>query len=290
MADRLGRGLSALLGEAAEGDRGSGDQAPLAPGEGVREIPIELIHRNPTQPRIKFDDANLRELEQSIRAQGVLQPILVRPSPKTPGQFEIVAGERRWRGAQRAGVATIPAMVRQLDDGPAFEIAVVENVQRADLSALEEARAYDSLMGIRGYTQERVAEVVGKSRSHVTNTLRLMKLPPMTQDHLLEGRITAGHGRALLGAQDADFLVEAVIRLDLSVRNTEALVKRETGGGSPRKAARPKSPDTEALEADLEDALGLSVSLTNRGGSGTLTLSYGTLEQLDDLCRKLMRR
>src|ERR1700761_698529 len=186
MARGLGRGLSALLDDASDGD------PPGGPGEGVREIPIELVHRNPDQPRRHFPHEEIAELAASIRDKGVLQPILVRPSPKTPGEFEIVAGERRWRAAQRAGVAAIPALVRQLGDDRAYEIAIVENVQREDLNAMEEARAYETLMGRMGYTQERAAKAVGKSRSHLANTLRLLQLPTTVQDHVLQGRLSAG--------------------------------------------------------------------------------------------------
>ncbi len=283
----LGRGLSALLGEnEADG------QGPAAAGEGVREIPIELVQRNPDQPRRHFAEAEIAELEASIRDKGVLQPILVRPSPKTPGEFEIVAGERRWRAAQQAGLRTIPAMVRVLDDDHAFEIAIIENVQREDLNAMEEAQAYATLMRRMTYTQEKAAEAVGKSRSHVANTLRLLQLPPSVQDHLLFGRLTAGHARAILAAQDPEGLAQAIVAKGLSVRDAEALAKgRPTSSAkSSASAARSaKDTDTAALEVDLEDVLGMKVEIVDRGGVGELRIKYATLEQLDELCRRLTR-
>ncbi|WP_411288066.1 ParB/RepB/Spo0J family partition protein [Phenylobacterium sp.] len=282
----LGRGLSALLGEAEAG------QAVGSPTEGAREIPIELIHRNPEQPRRHFPDAEIAELEASIRDKGVLQPILVRPSRKTAGEYEIVAGERRWRAAQAAGLGALPALVRELPDDRAFEISVVENVQREDLNAMEEAQAYASLMRRMGYTQDKAATAVGKSRSHLANTLRLLQLPDVVQEHVLYGRLTAGHARAILASDDQEALAEKIVAKGLSVRDAEAPVRaRATGprkASGPRKA--PKAADTAALESDLEDALGMAVSLTDRGGSGELTIRYATLEQLDDLCRRLTRR
>ena len=281
----LGRGLSALLGEAEDIPHAS------APANGVREIPIELIHRNPEQPRRHFPDAEIAELESSIRSQGILQPILVRPSPRTPGDFEIVAGERRWRAAQKAGLAIVPALVRALDDDHAFEIAVIENVQREDLNAMEEAQAYASLMRRMAYTQDRTATAVGKSRSHVANTLRLLQLPDAVQDHVLFGRLTAGHARAILAAAFPEVLAQTIVDKGLSVREAEALAKPKSDapkkGSGPRRA--PKDTDTAALEADLEEALGMSVDIADHGGAGEIRIRYATLEQLDELCRKLTR-
>jgi ParB family chromosome partitioning protein len=281
----LGRGLSALLGEVEEIEHAA------APAEGVRVIPIEFVHNNPEQPRRHFSEAELSELTDSIRAKGVLQPILVRPSPHTRGHFEIVAGERRWRAAQRAALQTIPALIRDLDDDRALEISIIENVQREDLNPLEEAMAYASLMGRFGYTQDQTAEAVGKSRSHVANTLRLNQLDDAVRDHVIEGRLTAGHARALLGAADAGSLAERIVTEGLSVRETEALARGK--GGRPKKASGPrrsKDADTAALEADLEDALGMSVDVADRGGAGEVRIRYATLEQLDELCRRLTRR
>ncbi len=283
----LGRGLSALLGEAED------IAHAVEPSEGVRAIPIELVHRNPEQPRRHFPDDEIAELEASIRDKGVLQPILVRPSPKTEGEYEIVAGERRWRAAQKAGLTVIPALIRLLDDDHAFEIAVIENVQREDLNAMEEAQAYASLMKRMAYTQDKAAGAVGKSRSHVANTLRLLQLPESVQDHVLYGRLTAGHARAILSAADPEGLAQAIVAKGLSVRDAEALAKRAGSGSAakkgsgPRKA--PKDTDTAALETDLEDVLGMSVDITDRGGAGEVRIKYATLEQLDDLCRRLTR-
>ena len=280
----LGRGLSALLGEAED------IAHAVDPAQGVRELPIELVRRNPHQPRQTFPEAELDELAQSIRQSGVLQPILVRPAPNAPGEFEIVAGERRWRAAQKAGLRAIPALVRELDDDHAYEIAVVENVQRADLNAIEEAQAYSSLMRRMGYTQDAVANAVGKSRSHVANTLRLMQLPAPVQVLVLEGTLSAGHARAILAAADPQALADQIVARGLSVRDAEALAK---AGGKPKKASgprrAPKDTDTAALEADLEDVLGMSVDITDRGGSGELKIKYQTLEQLDEICRRLTR-
>jgi ParB family chromosome partitioning protein len=281
----LGRGLSALLGESEEIAHASD------PASGVRDIPIELIHRNADQPRQNFDEADLAELEASIRDKGVLQPILVRPSSRD-GEYEIVAGERRWRAAQRAGLTAIPALVRTLGDTEAFEIAIIENIQRADLNPIEEARAYSALMGRLQITQEDTAKRLGKSRSHVANTLRLMQLPASVQEHLVAKRLTAGHARALLTADNAEDLADRIVAQGLSVRDTEALTRDK--GDAPKKASGPrkaaKDADTASLEVDLEDALGMSVDITDRGGAGAVTIKYASLEQLDEICRRLMRR
>ena len=287
MARGLGRGLSALMDDASDGD------PPGGAGEGVREIPIELVHRNPEQPRRHFPEDEIAELAASIRDKGVLQPILVRPSPKTKGEYEIVAGERRWRAAQQASLKAIPALVRVLDDDKAFEIAIVENVQREDLNAMEEAQAYATLMRRMAYTQDKAAAAVGKSRSHVANTLRLLQLPDSVQDHVLFGRLTAGHARAILSAAFPEVLAQTIVEKGLSVRDAEALAKRKDGGAA-KKASGPrragKNTDTAALEVDLEDALGMSVDIVDRDGAGELRIKYATLEQLDELCRRLTRR
>jgi ParB family chromosome partitioning protein len=290
----LGRGLSALLGEAEDEAAAVADSRPAArePGlEGAREIPLELIHRNPGQPRQHFSEDELAELEESIRNAGVLQPILVRPSPTRAGEFEIVAGERRWRAAQRAGITVIPALVRELGDDRAYEIAILENVQREDLNAMEEARAYENLMGRMSYTQEQAAKAVGKSRSHLANTLRLLQLPAPVQDHVLNGRLSAGHARAILASDDQETVAEQVVSRGLSVRDTEALVRTKAAG--PKKASGPRRPakdaDTAALEADVEDALGMTVDIADRGGAGEVRVRYTSLEQLDEICRRLTR-
>ncbi len=286
----LGRGLSALLGDVEETETLTAG-TPEAAAAGVREIPIELIHRNEAQPRWVFAEEELAELAASIREKGVLQPILVRPAPGIPGEFEIVAGERRWRASQKAGLKAMPALVRDLEDGQVLEIAVIENVQRANLNPIEEAAAYQQLVEKFGHTQEAVADSVGKSRSHVANTLRLMNLPVAVRDHVLSGQLTAGHARAILTADNPEALADEIIAKGLSVRDAERLAR----GGAPAKPKAPARPaakdtDTQALESDLSDVLGLDVEVIDRGGAGELRIKYATLEQLDDLCRRLTAR
>ena len=284
----LGRGLSALMGEVD-----ALVAAAPAPA-GQRELPIELVRRNPDQPRRHFDKAELEALAATLRTLGVLQPILVRSAPEHPGEFQIVAGERRWRAAQIAGLRTIPVVLRELDDRAVLEIAIVENVQRVDLNALEEAMGYRALIDRYGHTQDEIAQAIGKSRSHVANTLRLLNLPPEAQTYLSEGALSAGHARALLSADEGDIpiLARKVIEKRLSVRETETLARKRTPKAelSPRGPGRPagsKDADTAALETDLSDALGLEVGIDDRGGEGTLTVRYTSLEQLDELCRRL---
>ena len=282
----LGRGLSALLGEAETPKTATGERGAQS------EIPIELIARNPDQPRRAFGEAEIDELAASIREKGVLQPVLVRPSPDAAGQYQLVAGERRWRAAQKAGLRSLPALVRELDDSQVLEIAIVENVQRSDLNPLEEALGYRALMDRFGRTQEAVAQVVGKSRPHVANALRLLNLPAEVQAMLADGRLSAGHARALVGAPDALALAKEVVERGLNVRETEGLTRRspeKASARSPRKGSVVRNPDIDALENDLSEILGLEVELLDRGGAGELRLRYATLEQLDDLCRRLMR-
>lgn len=281
----LGRGLSALLGEAAEPNEATG-----APPSAPTDTPIELIRRNPDQPRRAFSEAELDALAASIREKGVLQPILVRPEPGGDG-FQIVAGERRWRAAQRAGLTAIPAVVRELDDRQVLEIAIIENVQRADLNPIEEALGYRALIDRFGRTQEGLGEIVGKSRSHVANTLRLLALPEDLREHVIAGRLSAGHARVLVSAEDPYGLADRIIAEGLSVRQAEDLARKAPDRPRPA-AGRPatdRSADIVALERDLSDALGLKVELADKGGKGALTLRYGSLEQLDELFRRLMR-
>ena len=276
----LGRGLSALLDEA--------EAAPVEGGRaaGVTEIAVDAISPNPNQPRRRFPEAELEELAASIRQKGVLQPILVRPAMYA-GQYEIVAGERRWRAAQRNGLRTIPALVRSLSDAEVLEIAIVENVQRADLSPIEEAEGYRMLVEKFGRTQAQVADVVGKSRAHVANALRLLQLPEPVQAMVREGRLTAGHARPLIGAADAVRLAEAAAERGMTVRQVEAAARARAGRGRTRAAG--KDADTAALEHDLAEVLGVPVEIRDRGGAGELRIRYATLEQLDDLCRRLTR-
>lgn len=287
----LGRGLSALLGDSEEA-QAQGGPAPA----GLREIPIELIHRNEHQPRFRFDEAEIEELAASLRKTGVLQPILVRPLRDMDGHFQIVAGERRWRAAQKAGLHVLPAIVRELGDVEVMELAIVENVQRSDLNAIEEAMAYNQLIEGLGRTHGEVADTIGKSRAHVANAVRLINLPGEVREHILEGRLSAGHGRALLGAHDfmkISALAEQVLAQGLSVRATEALVRKtetpsitKPGKG---KTAPGASADITALENDLSDVLGLDVAVLDREGTGEVRISYKTLEQLDEICRRLTR-
>ena len=290
----LGRGLSALLGEtvAEQPVAVSGEGAPA----GVRILPIELLSANPDQPRKQFTPADLEELTVSIRDRGVLQPILVRAWPGETDRWQIIAGERRWRAAQAARLTHVPVIDRQMDDVEVLEVAIIENVQRADLNPMEEANAYAQLMERFGRTQDAVAGVVGKSRSHVANTLRLLQLPGPVREHVMAGRLSAGHARALITATDPVALAEEVLAKGLNVRQTEILARQATEGdrpvrpsqrgGTPRSEA---SADIEALQQDLADALGMKVELADRGGKGELTLRYASLEQLDELCRRLMR-
>lgn len=290
----LGRGLSALLGEqVVESAPVDGTAAPA----GVRAVPIEALKPNPDQPRKVFLKEELDELAGSIRDRGVLQPILVRPHPDEPGAWQIVAGERRWRAAQQARLTEVPIVERLLDDVAVLEVAIIENVQRADLNPLEEAEAYRVLMDRFGRTQDAVAGVVGKSRSHVANTLRLLQLPDRVLDYVREGKLTAGHARALINTPDPATLADRAFMEGLNVRQTEALARRavegdrpaQAKGGSSKKAGGEFDADVVSLQQDLEDQLGLKVQLNARGEHGELVLHWRTLDQLDELCRRLMK-
>ena len=271
----LGRGLSALFGEAAArgGDVG---------GAAVREVAIELIRPGAFQPRRHFDEAELEALAQSVREKGVLQPLLVRPVEEEAAAFELIAGERRWRAAQRAGLHQVPVLVRPMADIEALEIALIENLQREDLTALEEAEAYRRLVDDFGRTQANIAEALGKSRSHVTNMLRLLNLPELVRRRLEEGALTAGHARALLSAADPEALAAEIIRRGFNVRVTEQLVKRRAQP-SRDTARQARDADTLALERDLSRALGLKVTIVGKARGGALTLHYANLDQLDHL-------
>lgn len=290
----LGRGLAALLGDAPVAETSTAAEAEVL-AAGAREIPIELIGRNPDQPRKVFTEAEIDELAASIREKGVLQPVLVRPAAGGAEGYQLVAGERRWRAAQKVGLKAIPALVRELDDLEVLEIGIVENVQRADLNAIEEAMAYKALQDRFARTQDAIAQVVGKSRSHVANTLRLLNLPHDVQDHVLYGRLSAGHARAIATAAHPGELAERVIAGGLSVRQAEKLVREAS---SPAKARKSRfggegeaaaSADVGSFERDLSEELGLKVVLKDRGEAGELTIHYDSLEQLDDLCRRLTR-
>ncbi|MGY6660695.1 MAG: ParB/RepB/Spo0J family partition protein [Glycocaulis sp.] len=292
----LGRGLSALLGEGEDADnmRADENQSGQSAGAGPRALALDLIEANPDQPRKRFSEDELASLSASIAERGVLQPILVRPAPGKTGHYQIVAGERRWRAAQRARLHEIPAVIREFTDRETLEIAIVENVQRQDLNAVEEARGYRQLIEAFGHTQEDVARAVGKSRAHIANTLRLLALPAPVLDHLEAGRLSAGHARAIATAGDPSALAEKIIADGLSVRGAEALARKEQAperkarGGGLEKAQ--KDADTRALEADLAERLGLDVEIFHRGEAGEIRVRYSTLEQLDDLCRRLSSR
>ena len=282
----LGRGISALMDEASASGQDGG------PAPGLRELPIEMVHRNPDQPRMDFSGDDLDTLAASIRDKGVLQPILVRPSPTSPGEYQLVAGERRWRAAQQAGLRDIPALVRDLDDQATLEIGIIENVQRIDLNPYEEAMGYKALIDRFGRTQEQIAETVGKSRSHVANALRLLGLPEFVTVALRTNQLSAGHARAIAAAPDPEALAREVIDGGLSVRAAEGLARKaqSNAGAKPRAGGRPdlsRDADTQALEADLSGVLGLTVEVLDRNGAGEVRIRYQTLEQLDDLCRRL---
>lgn len=278
----LGRGLSALLGESDTESPRNGASS---------EIPIERINPNATQPRQRFREADLQELADSIREHGIIQPVILRPDPEAEGNYQIVAGERRWRAAQLAGVHAIPAIVRQLDDKQLLEFAIIENVQRVDLDAVEEARGYTQLIESFSYTQEQLARAIGKSRSHVANTMRLLALPAPVLDMLSAGTLTAGHARALVTAPDPVKLAEQAVARGLTVRQVEELARKAPAGERPRTSRRApeKDADTRALEGDLSAALGMRVSVatTTAAGAGEVRISYRDLDELDRLCRKL---
>jgi len=280
---RLGRGLAALIGDDAA------DEPATADTRYMRLIPIELVHPNPNNPRHHFDDETIDELAASIRAKGLLQPLMVRQ--RDTATYEIVAGERRWRAAQRAGIHEVPAIVRELSDGEALEIALIENIQRADLNPLEEARGYAQLMSEFAYTQQQLADSLGKSRSHIANLLRLLTLPEPVLDLVRAGKLSAGHARALVTATDPVALARQVVDRDLSVRQTEQLAKVVAQSPARRPAPMPKDADTRALEADLSANLRLRVSIDHKPGgqAGELRIRYGTLEELDGLCQLLSR-
>ena len=279
---RLGRGLAALIGDMA-----TVEGARVTESGGVKKLPVEFIIANRANPRRTFDSEQLEELTNSIREKGVMQPLLVRPSDD-PNIFEIIAGERRWRAAQRAGLHDVPVIVRDVDDKEALELAIIENVQRVDLNPLEEAQGYGQLIDQFSYTQQDLAQVIGKSRSHVANTLRLLRLPEDVRGMLARGELTAGHARTLITAEDPAALARRIIGGGLSVREAEALSQRGAPGKKRDATARPeKDSDTVALERRLSDALGLAVAIDHKDQGGRIEIRYRTLEQLDGVCVKL---
>jgi ParB family transcriptional regulator, chromosome partitioning protein len=281
----LGRGLSALLGDAER-------EEPVRPGSeqspGVRMLPVSSLAPHPEQPRRHFDEDALEELAKSIAMRGLIQPIVVRPHGK---EYQIVAGERRWRAAQRARLHEVPVIVRDLDEAETLEIAIIENIQREDLNAIEEAEAYAKLISQFGHTQEVLAKIVHKSRSHIANLLRLLDLPPSVRQRVVEGSLTMGHARALIGAPDPEKLARIVVERDLSVRETEKLAReakpRAAGKGGAGISDLGANADIAALERQLGDVLGLNVKISYGDKGGAMTLAYSTLDQLDMICQRL---
>lgn len=281
---RLGRGLAALIGEM--------DQPAAAPERAMardRAVPIELIHANPNNPRRIFADAEIEDLAASLREHGVIQPVIVRPRSGAPGSYEIIAGERRWRAAQRAALGEIPVIVRDVDDKAALELAIVENVQRSDLNPIEEATGYQQLIDEHGYTQADLGAVIGKSRSHVANTLRLLKLPDRVRAMVADGALSPGHARALVGVDEPETLADRIVRDGLSVRQAETITQPTPNRRNP-KPAKQKDADTIALEKTLSDATGYRVTISHGEAGGEMRIGYRSLDQLDDLCRLLRRQ
>ncbi len=282
----LGRGLSALLGE-IEQEQPVG--ADATPSQGIMMVPTADLSPMKGQPRKHFDEAALDELAQSIAARGLLQPIVVRTAPPGIVGYQIVAGERRWRAAQRAQLHHVPVILKEFDDRTALEIALIENIQREQLNAIEEGQTYDRLITYYGHSQEALGRIVNKSRSHIANLIRLRDLPPLVQDLLAEGKLSMGHARALLTAPDPENLAGDIIRRALSVRQTEALVRKakKPVGAKPAKLQGEANSDIALLERQLGDLLGLKVGITHDGKSGSVTLAYSSLEQLDMICQRL---
>lgn len=282
---RLGRGLAALIGDVGE------EIGALERARGQRRVPVEFLRPSARNPRRNFAEADLEDLTASVKERGILQPIIVRAIVGMLDAYEIIAGERRWRAAQRAGLHDVPVILVEADDREALEIAIVENVQRSDLNAIEEAAGYEQLIAEFNYTQNDLARVIGKSRSHVANTLRLSKLPPDVRQMVSDGAVSAGHARALLSVSDPQLMAKKIVAEGLSVRDIERIVQAESRGETksvPVKLKAEKDPDTRALEKALEEALGLSVSIGHRtNGSGEVKIGYKTLDQLDALCRRL---
>ena len=282
---RLGRGLAALIGDVGE------ESAPAEAPRRPRRAPIESLTPNPRNPRKAFTDSELDELAASIKERGVIQPIVVRAVPERSDAYEIIAGERRWRAAQRAGLHEVPIAIVEATDKQSLEFAIIENVQRSDLNAIEEASGYQALIDEHGYAQDEVAQIVGKSRPHVTNTLRLLKLAEPVQALVRSGKLSAGHARLLVGVPDAEQIAWRVMELDMSVRALEAELRADKAhhaAGKPASKAKPvKDADTRALEKRLSDNLGLEVTIDHRGEGGTLIIKYKDLDQLDAVLRKL---
>ena len=283
---RLGRGLAALIGQMDQPLPVDAAPKEISPD---RMVPIEHVSQNPRNPRRHFDEAELQDLASSISQHGIVQPVVVRPAGD---RYEIIAGERRWRAAQLAGLHEIPVIVRDVDDRTALEIAIVENVQRADLNPLEEALGYDQLIAEYGYTQNDLGGIIGKSRSHVANSLRLLKLPEPVRDMLASGELSAGHARALVTTSNPVSLARTIVAKGMSVRDAERLAQNDIKAQSQPNQSKveKKDSDTLALERTLSDSLGLEVRINHKGGPGQIRINYRTLDQLEEICRLLERR
>lgn len=280
---RLGRGLAALIGEV-------GDAAtPTERGRGQRRVPTEFLRPNPRNPRRTFNETELEDLANSVREKGIIQPILVRSIPGMDDVFEIIAGERRWRAAQRASLHDVPVIVIEAGDKEALEIAIIENVQRADLNALEEAVGYEQLIADYGYSQNDLSRIIGKSRSHIANTMRLTRLPEGVKAMLATGELSPGHARALLSVQDPEAIARRIVERGMTVRDVERIAQEDDRAekSTTKPQRREKDPDTRALEKAIEDVLGLSVAISHGARGGELKIKYRTLEQLDAVCRRL---
>ena len=279
---RLGRGLAALMGEVG------GETSTFERARHQRCVPIECLKSNPRNPRQNYSDAELDELAASIKERGIIQPIIVRSLRGANDNYEIVAGERRWRAAQRAGLHEVPIVALEATDSEALELAIIENVQRADLNPLEEAAGYQALASEYAHTHDDIAKIVGKSRSHITNMLRLLKLPEPVKAYINAGKISAGAARMLVAASDAEEMAREIVERGLNVRQVEALAKgRAKGSGSGVKKRAMKSADTIAVERRVSNALGLTVTIDHRGNGGVLQIHYRSLDQLDDMLRRL---
>jgi ParB family chromosome partitioning protein len=287
--NQLGRGLSALLGEATpEVSAGSPSSGKNTAGGGFSLLPTEFLVPSPLQPRRVFAREDIDSLAKSMKERGILQPILVRTKPDNKNEYEIIAGERRWRAAQMAQIHEVPAIIRGLTDEEVLEVALIENIQRADLNALEEALGYRRLIDRYNHTQDSLSKVIGKSRSHIANTLRLLSLPDAVKDLLNDGKISAGHARSLIGVPDPEAIVDEIVKRGLNVRQVERLIKASKGPtySKPRNTQK-KDPDTLSLEQTLAGLLGLAVEIDFNGSGGKLVVKYKNLDQLDDIIRRL---
>ena len=281
--NRLGRGLAALMGDVGAESAVSERAAPRTP----RRVPVEHIKPSPRNPRRTFVDEDLAELTQSIKERGIIQPIVVRALKGQKDSYEIIAGERRWRASQKAGLHEVPIVLLDVGDAEALELAIIENVQRADLNPLEEAAGYQSLATDYNHSQEDIASIVGKSRSHVANTLRLLKLPDLVKAYIAEGKLSAGHARALIGQPNLEELAQDIVNKGLNVRQAEALRQDNAAAPKKTKTQARKDADTAAVEKRLSDALGLAVEIKHGSRGGQLQIKYKTLEQLEDVIKRL---